>query len=178
MTAGIQTWVCLGLSLWLQTVQADPPRASEFQLSIQVWHVRDKARQDQPERQPLANMFVYAPNTNDAGARRHLSSNVRVGFKEWLVALADQTSESSAEHVFRIQDGKVVPSRVAGRTIDTWTVPKGGDDGLGIQSFINPPWVGTSATEVSQALEKPEPFPIKIFPIIGNAEAAYALVHG
>lgn len=176
MAASTPIWACVVTLLFMQPGYADPPRDGEFRLTVQVWRQDSDGEQLQAERRPQNDVFVYAPNTSIAGVLRILSATPRRGFREWLVAVAGQGSETKKEHVFSITNGKVVPSRVVGRTTDTWTVPKGGDNALFIVSFANSPWAGTSTTSVSQTLKQPEPVPIEILPIIGNAEPAYALV--
>jgi len=169
-------WVWLAALLFIQPGRAEPPRVGEFRLFVQVLRQDSDGEQLQVERRPQNNVFVYAPNTRIAGVLRILSATPRLGFKEWLVAVAEQTRETKKEHVFSITNGKVVPSRVAGRTTDTWTVPKDSDNGLFIRGSANSPWAGTSATLVSQTLKHPEPFPIDILPLTVDAEQAYALV--
>jgi hypothetical protein len=169
-------WVCLTALSCMQPGRAEPPRDGEFRLSVQVWRDHCDGEQTQVERRPLSSMFVFSPEIRNAGARRNLSRNPRLGFKEWLVAVAEQTSEIKKEHAFSIKDGKVNPSRVVGSTSDIWTTPNRTGESLWIQTFANPAWGGASHTEVRQTLKHPEPTAIIIASFLRDAEPAYALV--
>lgn len=121
-------------------------------------------------------MFIYAPNTRQAARKNRLSEFHRVGFSDWLAKRAEATVETRKTHRFQIQDGRVSPSRVAGRTTDTWIIPKTVDESLWVQGISNPPWTAPSNTEVHRVLTRPEPTTIKVMPTTGNAQPAYILV--